>query len=209
MNSTVDEFYKNRKSNKDKVLAVRLHEDERLKYDLELISNYIDDEKKILDLGCGTGVIVNEIADNCKEIHAVDKYDFFVKECIESPKVKTYVSDIIDFYVEEKFDIIIIFGVMIYITGDDIATVYRNCMDMLNVNGKLIIRNQFGVLDDVLIDKFSEELNFNYFAEYRTKERETKILKNIGFNDVEVIDIYPKEMNKWDNTHNYALICSK
>ena len=209
MNTVVDDFYKNREFFEDKITAVRFHKDDRLKYDVDLVSRYLDKGKRLLDLGCGTGAMVDEFVDICKEIYAVDKYDFFVNRCVESAKVKKFVSDITDYRVNEKFDVIIIFGVMIYIIGDDIDRVYENCLSMLNEGGHLIIRNQFGVNEDVLIDKFSEELGRNYFAEYRYLGREVETLKKIGFSRIEVVDIYPKSMNKWSNTHNYVLICNK
>lgn len=52
---------------------------------------------------------------------------------------------------------------------------------MLSNDGVLIIKNQFG--NDMLL-----------------------LLDNLAYH-VDVIDIYPPEMNRWVNTHEYALIC--
>ena len=38
---------------------------------------------------------------------------------------------------------------------------------------------------------------------------EIERLKNIGFKDVLVHDIYPSEANRWSDTHFYALVCKK
>ena len=61
---------------------------------------------------------------------------------------------------------------------------------------------------EVLVDNFSEELQKNYYANYRQVDSEISLLKDAGFNKVEKHDIYPPRCNKWDNTHYYALVAS-
>ena len=73
----------------------------------------------------------------------------------------------------------------------------------------MIIKNQFGLHKDVTIDGFSEELQENYFAQYRFIDKEVRLLHDAGFGNVEIVDIYPKECNRWDNTHFYALVAEK
>ena len=73
----------------------------------------------------------------------------------------------------------------------------------------MIVKNQFGLHEDVTVDGFSEELQENYFSQYRYIDKEIRLLREVGFNNIEVVDIYPKECNRWDNTHFYALVAEK
>ena len=66
-------------------------------------------------------------------------------------------------------------------TIDECEITFKNCRKMLSNDGVLIIKNQFG--NDMLL-----------------------LLDNLAYH-VDVIDIYPPEMNRWVNTHEYALIC--
>lgn len=95
---------------------------------------------------------------------------------------------------------------MHYFNRDEAARIYVKYHSLLRDRGKFIIKNQFGVNEDVTVQGYSEELKQNYFAQYRSIETETTILKQAGFSHFEVVDIYPPEFNRWQNTHFYALI---
>lgn len=47
------------------------------------------------------------------------------------------------------------------------------------------------------------------FASYRHIDKETLLLENIGYKNIKVVDIYPPEANRWDNTHFYAIVAEK
>lgn len=79
---------------------------------------------------------------------------------------------------------------------------------MLKNNGHLIVKHQSAVKEDVEIIKFSDKLQSNYFALYRHKDKDESLLTQQGFN-VQSIDIYPNDMNPWDNTHHYAYVAKK
>jgi len=64
-----------------------------------------------------------------------------------------------------------------------------------------------GETETVRVEGFSEELQTDYYSEYRTPEEEEKLLKAGGYRVVEKVDIYPKSFNRWDNTHFYCLVC--
>ncbi len=63
--------------------------------------------------------------------------------------------------------------------------------------------------EDVIINKYSEELKTIYYSEYRTVEKEKYLLAQAGFKNFEVFDIYPAECNRWDNTHFFAIVAEK
>ena len=71
---------------------------------------------------------------------------------------------------------------------------------------KLIIWRAGFIRSNIL---FFKELQSYYFSYYRDLEKEKELLKEIGFKIKQVVDIYPKEYNRWNNTHFYAIVCEK
>lgn len=87
--------------------------------------------------------------------------------------------------------------------------IYIKVMRFLKDDGVLVVKHQMGIEEDVVVDGYSKELESNYFSEYRWIKKERELLRGVGFGDIETIDIYPPEYNRWDNTHFYALVCKK
>jgi len=188
--------------------ASRWSDDNRVFYDLSLIKKFIDSSSNVLDLGCGGCIITNELEPFVNSILAVDKYSGFFKFRKDSPKIETMISDITDFRCEKKFDVILIFGVLNYVSREQAKSVYERCFEMLTNKGVLIVKHQMGLNEDIVVESFSEELNQQYCAVYRNREQEKKDMENAGFT-LEIVDIYPKSFNKWENTHHYAFVCKK
>ncbi|KIP31853.1 methyltransferase [Francisella tularensis subsp. holarctica FSC022] len=178
-------------------------------YDIFLVKKLADRSKNLLDLGSGTGLLINSIHNCFKKIVAVEKYKEFSDFIIRKPNIDIINEDITNFKTHEKFDIITIFGVMNFFNAQEAKYVYKKVLSMMHTNGVLIIKNQFGLNDNVVIDGYSEELKSNYYSEYRYIDGEINLLQKIGFNSIEKIDIYPKEYNRWSNTHFYALVCKR
>jgi len=198
------DFWNSRSIIKDDYIAARNGLDNRLIFDLKLIKNYLKNDYKVLDLGCGTGLISKSIVDNIGHIVAVD----FVKDFIERinhEKITTIHSDLLSFQQNEKFDVILLFGVFNYFEINDVEIICKKIQKMLKKDGTIIIKHQCGRSKKVIIDKFSEELNHHYHAVYRELDSEVKNLEK--FFHVEIVNIYPKELNKWNDTHHYAFIC--
>ena len=205
--NTIDAFWSKR-AKMDDPLASRLGDDKRYTYDIGLIEMHIDSSSRVLDLGCGNCVIANALEPKAHSIVAVDKYSDFLRYCIKSPKVKTVVSDIVEFKYDGYFDAILIFGVLNYVAREEALIVYQKMHKMLAANGTMIIKHQMAIEKDVTINHFSTELNERYSAEYRFVEQEAADLYESGFS-VETIDIYPQDMNKHSNTKHFALVCKK
>ena len=98
---------------------------------------------------------------------------------------------------------------MQYMDEKEATSIYDKYIKYLSKNGKMIIKNQFGVHEDVIVEGFSEELQDNYFSHYRHLKKEIELLQSVGFNKIEVVDIYPSKCNRWENTHFYALVAAK
>lgn len=174
--------------------------------DVDFILQYAGSDCDLLDLATGTGITLNKYSERVKSVVAVERYVEFARFIEKHPNVEVVISDIMDFETPRKFDIINFFGIISYFNREEIARLYKKYKSFLKPQGKFLIKNQFGVKKDVLVDGFSEELQCDYYSEYRSLETEIAILRKAGFTCVKVVDIYPPEFNRWQNTHFYALI---
>tara|TARA_B100000683_G_C12354384_1_gene500352 strand:+ start:111 stop:407 length:297 start_codon:yes stop_codon:yes gene_type:complete len=95
---------------------------------------------------------------------------------------------------------------MHYFNAKEAFQIYNNAFRMLRSQGELIVKNQFGTPDERTVNGWSDNLKAHYFANYRTLKKEVSLLESAGFDQIEIRDIYPRELNPWDNTHYYALV---
>jgi len=206
MNEKIFNYYDKLSKKADNPLITRNKAKDFTKYDIEFIKQFADKNKILLDLGSGTGLTINHLIPYFKKIIAIEKYKEFYK--FIDKKIEVIESDIKTFDFNIKFDIATLFGVMNYFSYEEAKELYIKIYNSLD-SGVLIIKNQFGLKKDVIVDGYSKELNSYYFSEYRFIKKEINLLKSIGFKNIEVIDIYPKEYNRWDNTHFYAIVAKK
>ncbi|HEC1751902.1 TPA: class I SAM-dependent methyltransferase [Campylobacter lari] len=208
-NQNALEFYTHIANTKDSPQSVKLtNNTDYTDIDANFILKYSSKSSKILDLGSGTGLIVNKLYDKISHIDCVEFYKEFSKFIVQSPNINIYNQLLQDFCIEKKYDLITIFGVMQYFNEQEAIKLYKKYFSYLKKDGKMIIKNQFGLKEDVIVDGYSVEQNTNYYSEYRHIYKEINILKEIGFKDVEYYDIYPPECNRWENTHFYAIVAS-
>ena len=206
MNEKIFNYYDKLSKKADNPLITRNKAKDFTKYDIEFIKQFADKNKILLDLGSGTGLAINHLIPYFKKIIAIEKYKEFYK--FIDKKIEVIESDIKTFDFNIKFDIVTLFGVMNYFSYEQAKELYIKIYNSLD-SGVLIIKNQFGLKKDVIVDGYSKELNSYYFSEYRFIEKETTLLKSIGFKNIEIIDIYPKEYNRWKDTHFYAIVAKK
>lgn len=166
------------------------------------IEPYLKGANKALDLGCGDCKLTNKIAKKVKSITAVD---YIVKPKEIDDNVTYVESDLLDFGTNDTYDLIILSGVSNSFDDADIMLLYNRIKPMLAKKGKLIIKHQCGRDRDVIIDKQLD--GQKYRATYRHHEKETKILRDIGYKVI-VIDPYPESENLWPDTYFKAFICT-
>ncbi len=174
--------------------------------DAEFVLNYASKESSILDLGAGTGLLINKIYDKVSKIVAVEPFVKFTDYIVKSDNINIINQTINDYDTDEKFDFVTLFGVMQYFSEQEAVDIYNKIRKYLKPKGKIIIKNQFGTENDVNVQGYSEELGKEYFSQYRYLQKEVKILENTGFKNIEIFDIYPPECNRWQNTHFYAIV---
>ncbi len=210
-NTKALKFFENvAEKNPDNPLGIKLKDtNDCTKFDADFILKFVDNNTEILDIGSGTGLIVNKIYDKVKSIDCVEPLKNFTKHIVKSTNVKIINKNVFDFETSKQFDLITIFGVLHYFNETEAIKIYKKCLNNLKPNGRLIVKNQFGVKEDVTISGYSEEQKTDYFAQYRHLDKEVKLLEDIGFKNIQTFDIYPPEANRWQNTHFYAIVTDK
>ncbi|MCZ1264081.1 class I SAM-dependent methyltransferase [Paenibacillus tundrae] len=204
----VDSFFKRRAKISDPELATHYKKDDTINFDINLIEKYVNTDSKILDLGCGPGRITNILESKVSYIKAVDNQKEFLSSCTNSPKVEKVVAHLADFQDDNKYDAILLFGVLNYFNNDEVEKIYNNCNSMLKMDGVLIVKHACGIFEDVIIDKFSEQINDWYHVLYRHIDKDQVLLEQAGFSS-SVVDIYPPRLNPWSNTHYHAFVAKK
>lgn len=174
--------------------------------DAAFILKFANKKSSLLDLGSGTGLIINKIYDKVGKITAVEPLKKFTDYIVRSNNIKIINETFDEFDTNETFDVITLFGVMNYFNQQEAMVVYKKFLKNLKADGALIIKNQFGVKETVTISGFSQELQKDYFAQYRFIDDEEKLLRECGYKHTQRFDIYPPECNRWDNTHFYAIV---
>ncbi len=179
------------------------------KEDANFILQYANKNSRMLDVGSGSGLIVNKICSHIKSICCIEPFCEFSKFIHNEKNITISNCNAFDFTSQEKFDVITFFGIIQYFNKEESISIYKKYKDLLTETGIFIIKNQFGVQEDIIVSGYSEELGKKYFSEYRMLENEIKILQQIGFNHVAAHDIYPPEYSRWTNTHFYALVAAQ
>jgi cyclopropane fatty-acyl-phospholipid synthase-like methyltransferase len=179
--------------------------------DLEVsfLESYISKDSDILDIGSGSGLIINKLIDKVKHITAVEKFEGFTKFIIDRPNMLVINADLVGFKIRKLFDCVLCFGVAQCFKKNVMLDIYNNLFTMIEPGGLLILRIHCALEEDIIVDGFSEELQTEYFAEYRNKEREIKLLREIGFTEIKVFDIFPDSLNVWKNSRHFIFVCYK
>ncbi len=178
-------------------------------YDLPAIRALCPPGASVLDLGCGTCVVANELVASTQcLVHAVDYVPAFLAHAEDHPRLTTAHGDVRTYLDPQRHDLVLLLGVITYL--DDPAErrdLYRRCAAMLAPGGTLFVKAQFGVREEVVIDTESEALGSRYHAVYPWLASEVALLSECF--DVEVRDPYPAEFNTYDNTHFHHLVATR
>ncbi len=95
-----------------------------------------------------------------------------------------------------------------YLSNEELDNLLTKVKSAMDENSIFIIKNQFGIEEEVVVDNFSEGLQCYYYAKYRKLEDMCETIKKHGYS-CQTVDIYPAYINKYKNTHEYALVLKR
>lgn len=178
-------------------------------HDFEYLKSYISKDTDMMDFSCGTGQLTNKLIPEVNSIVAVETFEGFSKYVKDESNVLLINADIKTFKIRKKFDLIIIIGTTQFFNTAETLQMYKNCFDMLKDNGIMITRTHCGLEKTKTINSWSDELQAEYFAEYKHKEIEVSLYKKAGFGEITVDDNVHPSHNVWDDTKHFYFICKK
>jgi len=208
-NQYIHGYYEEMAKNIKSPLETRNKAKDFTRFDVALMKNFANKNRDLLDLGSGTGLLINPLNNDFRTIVAVEKYKAFSDFIIRTPTIEVINSDILDLENNRSFDVVSIFGVMNFFNSTEANLIYKKVAGYLRKNNEsvAIVKHQMGLEETFTVNGWSEELNKDYYAEYRHVDIEIAMLSQAGFSRIEKVDVYPKEYNRWENTHFYALVC--
>lgn len=163
------------------------------------------DCKKVLDLGCGTGLELDAIWKRNSDIAVtgVDLCDTMLDKLREKHADKQLVTVCTDYFVHDfgkaQWDAVISFESLHHFLPDKKGSLYKKIYDSLKDGGQFILgdyiaccREEEDLLRQVWIDKRAKagipEEQFVHFDIPLTMEHETELLKMAGFRQISVVD---------------------
>lgn len=177
--------------------------------EIDFLKRYVKSTDDVLDIGSGSGLIINKLINHVDKITAVEKFEGFTKFIVEQPNMLVINADLKDFKIRKHFDLALCFGVSQCFAEADMIGIYNNIFAMLKSQAYFIVRMQCGLEKTKTINSFSEELQTDYFADYRHWKREMEILEQVGFTTIEKFDIFPDTLNVWSDTRHFIYVCKK
>ena len=177
----------------------------------KLFYEHIDLEgKKVLEVGCGIGRWAEALHGKCESFLGID----YTEDLIEIAN-KSYDFDDCKFQVisatdikadelliEPPFDVIIFSGVLMYINDDDIKLVFNELNRIGADDKKLFIMEPVSRMGSrlTLKDFYSEGLEADYSAIYRTEEEYMELFEGLNYNKVFSDDIF-EDLSDHSETH--------
>lgn len=177
-----------------------------LEFELALLAEVAPAPKKVLDLGSGHGELSRRFAAGEALLTAVDFEDGF-RDSFSGRRERFILCDVLDFESEESWDVVMLMGVALYLTGQEAYQLYKKIGSFLESGGIAIIKHQVTKGREKIFQGFSENLGRDYWGRYPNLSDEYSSLARV-FSSVEKVE-YPKQFNGWPDTEHVAFLCRK
>jgi 2-polyprenyl-3-methyl-5-hydroxy-6-metoxy-1,4-benzoquinol methylase len=169
--------------------------------------NQLKNTVNILDLGSGAGELSKSIQKPGDFLTAVDYEENFSRFFEKRDNQTFQATDLTEFESQERFDLILLFGVVNYLTKEEESKVYRVIHEHLASIGVAIIKHQVSYTDEIIINTYSNELESQYSARYPSHKEQVTELKTL-FGNVEILE-YNQKFNKFEDTFQAAYFVKK
>lgn len=143
----------------------------------QFILDNIEESDTVLDAGCG---YEHPLKDHikCKKLVCIDK-DKRITE-LKSDNIEFVVADILDFDTEERFDKIILCGILEE-TQDYLIEKFKNLRNLLKSGGRIIITATNPIITPSKILEFSKKANLTPTTPFN-EEKENNLLYHSAYN---------------------------
>lgn len=182
------------------------------------IKKYFYDSKTVLDLGCGTGAYLINFSEQAS-LTGIDLNESFLIEAKRKiPSLKTIYGNFLKVNLENKYDLIVAIGVLMYIEPSSIANFFKKLSTSLNSGGKIFFQYSHALS---LKDIYYHDLSYvRYSPAYLEKVMEPffSVLEHKHFFDNRTVNkfdtikyFFPNnKKNRTDTIQNtYLLIAQK
>lgn len=177
---------------------------ELLDWEIEQLRPLAVGAETILDLGSGHGELSRAVAPVGARLVAVDYAPAYAGSFIE-PQHEFVEQGLDRFQTAERFDLILLFGV---VTCTEVALeeqLYARIGKWLTDDGQLIVKHQCATGESFVHSGFSEDLGADYSGRYPNAAKQAELLRRF-FADVEVHP-YPARFNRWPDSVHVAFHC--
>jgi SAM-dependent methyltransferase len=180
----------------------------------EKLSKYFEDTLNInnstfFDIGCGYGEWSFFLKEKFKNIYAYENSPTMCSHMRALIKENNYKNinvteaDVSSIKFTKKFNFALLSGILIYLDDSRCNHLLKQLQEASESKAKIIIRDGTALEEEYLINgKYSEALNSNYYAIYRTKDQYISLMKKYGFELIKDEDMFKEgsPLNKWQNT---------
>jgi cyclopropane fatty-acyl-phospholipid synthase-like methyltransferase len=204
-NELVQEFWRKRAELEDNRWTPMPY----LEFEIEKVQEFLSDDKElsILDLGSGSGSLSRHLTKQNDILTAVDFESSFERFFLQDPRYNFIHCEVDKFISLQKYDLILLFGVVTHLNVQAEDVTYKNIKAMLNHDGLVVVKNQCSVSEEFIFNGFSKELDTNYSARYPNSfEQRDRLLTQ--FDQVEILE-YPSWSKKYPNSAHFMFICRK
>jgi SAM-dependent methyltransferase len=160
----------------------------------------------ILDLGCGNGDLIKclEALTEVENYYAYEYSENLLNCLPDNNKIIKKVYDCTNPVQLPVSDLTIFSGVAPFIFDD------QNLEEIFSLikSDYLFFKSPFSLEEEVLVDKFSDELNSHYCSKYRNIENVLPMIKKY-FKIIEINKIYPEGIESKFSTKQIAFWCEK
>jgi glycerol-3-phosphate cytidylyltransferase len=163
------------------------------KREIDLFSRYILPRDSVLELGCGNGRILTELAKISNIVVGVD----FSKTLIDKlngfnlDNLEAVCSDVCSYDAGRRFNVIVLSGLFPCLDNEQYHQVLDSCSRHIEKKGCILVRTSFADEERInVVNQFSEQLGTLYTAYYRTKDEIIESMFHAGFQPQEYQFLY-------------------
>jgi SAM-dependent methyltransferase len=178
--------------------------EDMLDYELALLRDLAPEPRAILDLGSGHGELSRPLAADAARLVAVDFAPAYRRSF--TGRRETFVAGGLDaFHTEERFDLVLLFGVVTSLDATAEANLYQRMAGWLADGGVAVVKNQCAVGQGFVKTGWSEALGMDYSGRYPGLREQADRLR-AAFATVEDHP-YPERFNPWETSTHVAFVC--